>query len=159
MRFIDLLISRLIDTVLVISGLSLAFAMLSQIVMRHAFDGGFSGIEELAVLFGVWFYFMGIARVTRMDAHVKGGIADLLIKNPKGARAVAWLTLIFSVAANALFAWFSVAYLISMIQSGRSSTYLGWPTAIWVAAMALGFLLSTLEAVLKIFRGPAQIRP
>ena len=46
-------------------GLCLAGPMFTQVLLRSVFASPFVGIEELSLLFGAWFYFLGVAYLTR----------------------------------------------------------------------------------------------
>src|SRR3546814_13778614 len=51
-----------IQAVLVWSGLAMAAIVFLQVIIRYFTTGSVYGIEELALSFAVWFYFIGAAR-------------------------------------------------------------------------------------------------
>src|SRR3546814_15599420 len=51
-----------IQAVLVWSGLAMAALVFLQVIIRYFTTGSVYGIEELALSFAVWFYFIGAAR-------------------------------------------------------------------------------------------------
>lgn len=134
----------------VFAGLVLTGLMLAQVAMRYLTNGGFLGIEELGVLLGVWFYFLGMALATRSGGQIRGGIADLLVTSARGRRRLALYETAFTLFANALFGWLALHYAHALLLSGRTSTYMSWPTWLWAASMACGFLLATLFSLRQL---------
>lgn len=60
----------------------LAVLMFIQVVLRYGFNSPFVGIEEMALLFGAWIYFPGMAYVSRQGEHIHGGILTLVVNSP-----------------------------------------------------------------------------
>ncbi len=132
-----------LNVAIVTAGLGLTFLMLAQIVMRYLLGGGFLGIEEIAVLFGVWFYFLGMARASLDGDHIRGGIASLLANRPGQIRWLDRIDLAVVSLGNVIFTVLAVRYSITLAQSGRASTYMGWPSWLWAVSMVCGFALAT----------------
>lgn len=124
---------------MIIAGLLLAFIMVIQIVLRYWIEAPFLGIEEVSVLFGLWLYFLSAAYVTREDSHIKGGIAELLIKNTRSRAGLRLAGTIICLLASIVFAYFAGKYALFTYSTTRASTYLGWHTGIWVTSMVIGF--------------------
>ena len=57
----EAILQRILFVFIVAFGLCLAGLMFTQVVLRYGFASPFVGIEELSLLFGAWFYFLGIA--------------------------------------------------------------------------------------------------
>ena len=123
---------------------ALAFLMVVQIILRYVFIAPFLGVEEVAVLLGLWIYFLGLIHVTRTRRHISGGVLELFVRGQAGMRAMEIFKLVVCVASSAIFLVFSVQYWIKTADSGRISTYLSWPMTIWVSSMVVGFGIATL---------------
>lgn len=136
----------------VFGGITLTALMLAQVIMRYVMESGFLGVEEIGVLLGVWFYFLGMALATRSGEQIRGGIANLLVTSPRGKWCLALYETGFTLFANTVFCWLALQYTLSLFESGRTSTYMSWPTWLWAAAMACGFLLATLFTLQQCLR-------
>ena len=123
---------------------ALAFLMVVQIILRYVFIAPFLGVEEIAVLLGLWIYFLGLIHVTRTRQHISSGVLQLFVRGRASIRAMEIFKLVVCVASSAIFLVFSVQYWIKTADSGRISTYLSWPMTIWVSSMVAGFGIATL---------------
>lgn len=150
-RFVTSL-SGCVNGLTVFGGIALTGLMLAQVIMRYMMESGFLGIEEVGVLLGVWFYFLGMALATRSGEQIRGGIADLLVTSPRGRWLLAVYEAGFTLIANTIFCWLALQYTLSLFESGRTSTYMSWPTWLWTASMACGFLLATLFSLRQCLR-------
>jgi TRAP-type C4-dicarboxylate transport system permease small subunit len=138
--------------------LALAFLMVVQIVLRYGLEMPFLGIEETSVLLGLWLYFLGAVYVTREEAHIKGGIASLVIRNPI---KLAWLRLVgtlLCLVSTCVFSYYAYKYAAFTFNIGRKSSYLSWPTILWVASMLFGFVMMLLYFTLQGIRQWRAIR-
>ena len=125
---------------LVFMGLALAALMFAQVLMRYVFKSPFVGIEEIGLLFGAWFYFLGMAYVTRNGEHIHGGIVSLIISNQNGIRVIRLLSTLICILATVVFGFFAIKYAWFEIEKGRLSSYMRWPKGLWSASMIFGFL-------------------
>lgn len=145
MRFLD----KAILLVLVAAAVLLGGIMIVQIVLRYVLVQPFLGIEETSVLFGLWFYFLGAAWATRCDRHISVDLINILVKSPSARMSVRLAQHAATAAFGGFFSYYAVDYLISVMRSGRRSSYLDWPSGIWVSSMVVGFALMTLFSVLN----------
>ena len=132
--------------------LALAGIMVGQIVMRYVFVTPFLGIEEVTVLLGLWIYFLGLVHVTRTRQHIGSGVVRLFLKNERALWALEIFKLALCAGASGVFLYFSTAYWLKTAASGRSSTYLSWPTTVWISSMVFGFAIATLLFMLHLRR-------
>ena len=143
---------------IIVVGLGLAFLMVVQIVLRYGLEKPFLGIEETSVLLGLWLYFLGAAYVTRQEAHIKGGVASLVIKNPVTLEWIRLVGTLLCLAATCIFTYYAYNYAAFTFNIGRKSTYLSWPAIIWVASMLFGFVMMLFYFVLQAIRQWRAIR-
>ena len=145
----EAIVQRILYVFIVGFGLCLAGLMFTQVVLRYAFASPFVGIEELSLLFGAWFYFLGIAYVTRDGEHIHGGILTMVVRNPNGVQAVRLVVTVLGVGACAVFGYFAIKYALFEIQTGRLSSYMRWPKGLWSASLIFGFVATTIYMVLQ----------
>ncbi|WP_339113161.1 TRAP transporter small permease [Thioclava sp. GXIMD2076] len=157
----ETLLAGLIFTLLFVFGLALAGLMFAQVLLRYVFHSPFVGIEEIALLFGVWIYFLGMAYVTRNGEHIHGGILTLVVKTPRTIQAVRMLMTVLSLIAASVFAYYAIRYAMFEIDKNRMSSYMRWPRWLWSSSLIAGFGGMVLYLVLQfinqfcVFRNPA----
>jgi len=145
----EAIVQRILYVFIVAFGLCLAGLMFTQVVLRYAFASPFVGIEELSLLFGAWFYFLGIAYVTRDGEHIHGGILTMVVRNPNGVQAVRLVVTVLGIGACAVFGYFAIKYALFEIQTGRLSSYMRWPKGLWSASLIFGFVGTTVYMILQ----------
>ena len=142
---------RLERALIIFFCLSLAALMVFQIVLRYVFVTPFLGIEEVTVLLGFWIYFLGLVHVTRTRQHIGSGVLQLFIRNEAGLKALEIFKLLVCALSSAIFLYFSIEYWLKTDASGRISTYLSWPTTVWVSSMMFGFAVATLLFLMHLW--------
>ncbi|WP_083704546.1 TRAP transporter small permease [Motiliproteus sp. MSK22-1] len=120
-------------------GLTLAGLMFGQIIMRYLLESPFTGIEEAAVLLGVWIYFLGMGYATREREHIHGGIVSLLVSDPFKVGLIRFFGSLISMLAAVVFGYFACKYAFFVIEKGRMSINLQWPRGLWSGSMIVGF--------------------
>ena len=142
-----------LERVLIISFcLALAGLMVFQIIMRYVFVAPFLGFEEVTVLLGLWIYFLGLVHVTRTREHISSGVVQLFLESATARKALEVFKLALCTLGTAIFLYFSALYWLKTAESGRSSTYLSWPTTLWISSMVFGFAVATLLFVVQLWR-------
>ncbi len=124
---------------MVLTGLGLAALMFAQVIMRYVLESAFVGIEEAAILLGVWVYFLGMGYATRMREHIHGGIVSLVVSDPFKVRLIRFTGSVLCMIAACVFGYFACKYALFVIEKGRLSIYLRWPRGLWSASMIVGF--------------------
>jgi len=158
LRKLELGLGHILEAGMVICGLSLALLMVAEVILRYWLELPFLGIEEVTVLLGLWLYFLSAAYVTREDAHIRGGIAELVIRNPVLLDGVRFTGTIVCLLASCVFFYYAVTYALFTISTNRASSYLRWPTGFWVASMAVGFVFIVLYFLLQAIRQWRHLR-
>ena len=143
---------RLERALIIFFCLALAGLMVFQIVMRYVFVTPFLGIEEVTVLLGLWIYFLGLVHVTRTHQHIGSGVVRLFVQNAAVLKGIELFKLALCAASSAIFLYFTVLYWLKTDESGRASTYLSWPTTVWITSMLFGFAVATLLFVVHLWR-------
>ena len=146
---VEAIVQRVLYVFIIAFGLALAGLMFTQVVLRYVFASPFVGIEELSLLFGAWFYFLGIAYVTRDGEHIHGGILTMVVRNPTAVQAVRLVVTVLGVGACAIFGYFAIKYALFEIGTGRLSSYMRWPKGLWSASLIFGFVATTIYMVLQ----------
>lgn len=146
---IEAVFERFLYFFIIVFGLLLGVLMFAQVVLRYVFASPFVGIEELSLLFGAWFYFLGIAHVTRNGEHIHGGILTLVVKSQNAVRWVRLVMTVLGILACVVFGYFAIRYALFEIQTGRLSSYMRWPKGWWSASMIVGFTATAIYMVLQ----------
>ncbi|MFT5720740.1 MAG: TRAP-type C4-dicarboxylate transport system permease small subunit [Motiliproteus sp.] len=135
------LLNKVFRSLMILTCLSLAILMFTQVVMRYALDSPFSGIEEVSILLAVWVYFLGMGYATREREHIHGGIVSLVVKDQQKVAYIRFVGSIICMLAACVFGYFAYQYALKEITRGRVSTTLRWPRGIWSASMIVGFAM------------------
>ena len=146
---VESIFERLLYLFIIVFGLCLAVLMFTQVVLRYVFASPFVGIEELSLLFGAWFYFLGIAYVTRNGEHIHGGILTMVVKKRNTVRTVRLVMTVLSIAACTVFGYYAIRYALFEIGTGRLSSYMRWPKGWWSASLIFGFVGTVAYMVLQ----------
>ena len=155
---VEAVFERLLFVFIIAFGLSLAILMFVQVVLRYVFASPFVGIEELSLLFGAWFYFLGVAYVTRNGEHIHGGILTMVTSNRNAVRLVRLLMTLFGIAACAVFGYYAIRYALFEIRTGRLSSYMRWPKGWWSASLIVGFGATAIYMALQAINQLADLR-
>lgn len=145
-------------TLMFLAGFGLAALMFAQVIMRYFLDSPFAGIEEVAILLGVWVYFLGMGYATLTREHIQGGIVTLLVQDPWKLKLVELATLVVSLIAALIFGYFACKYAFFVIEKGRSSIYLRWPKGFWSASMIVGFTMMTICFLTQVLQSWRELR-
>lgn len=137
---VEAIFERIFYVFIILFGLCLAVLMFTQVVLRYVFASPFVGIEELSLLFGAWFYFLGVAYVTRNGEHIHGGVLTMVVKNRNTVRAVRLAMTVLSIVACVVFGYYAIRYALFEISTGRLSSYMRWPKGWWSASLIFGFI-------------------
>lgn len=149
-------LKKLVGAIVFVSMVAVSVATLAQLFARHL-SLEFPGGGELAILFAIWLYFMGMAHATFNGTHIQGGIEEL-VTNTTAKRVMRAV----SVAALLLFSiiglYLSVDMFATTVKHKYLSIYYQMPMAISVAAVVLGFFLNVVAILWRIFTGQALVR-
>lgn len=143
---------KLLMHLAVFAGLGLALLMFTQVILRYLIESTFAGTEEIAILFGLWVYFLGMGHATKENEHIHGGVVTLLIKNPLTVQKIHIFGSLICIIAAGVFGFFAIKYSLFVIEKGRSSLYLGWPKGLWSASMIVGFSMMIIFFVRQLFQ-------
>ena len=149
-------VRRLLAALVIVSVVGLTATMAAQVVLRYLLHLPLMGAEEMSTLFGLWLYFAGFALVSVDDGHIRGGFSL-----PLSASAKAGIERLFLLACAGLCVYFlliSLEYTQFVLDVNRRSTYLRWPSAVWIASLNLGLALAAVGSVLQAL-GPLRRVP
>ncbi|RVU30894.1 TRAP transporter small permease [Neptunomonas marina] len=156
------LLNGIFCTLMIAACLGLASLMFVQIVLRYGFESPFTGIEEAAVLLGVWIYFLGMGYATRQREHIHGGIVSLVVHDPIKVSTIRFVGSVVCMIAACIFGYFACKYAFFVIGKGRMSINLQWPRGLWSGSMIIGFAMMVgyflLEAINEYLDLSARIK-
>ena len=146
---VEAIFERIFYVFIIVFGLCLAVLMFTQVLLRYVFASPFVGIEELSLLFGAWFYFLGVAYVTRNGEHIHGGILTMVVTKQNTVRAVRLVMTLLGIVACVIFGYYAIRYALFEISTGRLSSYMRWPKGWWSASLIFGFTGTVAYMVLQ----------
>ena len=155
---VDRWLSWALGAVMAASGIALAATMTAQVFMRYVLHSSLLGFEEVTTLFGLWLYFTGFAYVSLHDQHIRGG----LLVGYMAPWAIVAMRRLFSVLAALICLYFfvlSLNYLGFLVSVDRRSTYLRWPSVIWIASLNIGLLLAAFGLAIRAIRPLRSSQP
>jgi TRAP-type transport system small permease protein len=134
-------IRGVLSGVVVISVVGLTVTMTVQVILRYFLQWSLMGVEEMSTLFGLWLYFSGFALVSVQNQHIRGAFITM----SEHAQDITDRVVLSICALICLyFLVLSLDYTSFVFDVDRRSTYLRWPTVLWVAGLNLGLLLSAI---------------
>ena len=135
------ILESIIRMQIIIASVGLSILMFTQVITRYFFDSPFPGIEEVAILLGVWIYFPAMGYATKTNDHIYGGIVELLVKDEYVLSIIKFIISIISIFAATVFCYFAIKYAYGVFDKGRVSISLRWPRYLWSTSMAFGFIV------------------
>jgi len=136
---------------LVFLTLFLTGMMALAVFMRYVLDLSLPAIEEGSILVGLWLYFIAMIAVTRERSHLTGGVLDLFNLSARTRARIKTFNDLVGLCVIGVFVWYAWKYLAFVMKINRSSTNLGWPTALWVSAAVFGFCTMALYKIRDLF--------
>lgn len=79
---LDALVTRIIQPLLVILGLTMAILVFAGVVTRSVFSKPLFGVEELVLLSAMWLYMLGAVVASQERSHLQADFMPLLSNNP-----------------------------------------------------------------------------
>ncbi len=134
---------RLLEIMMVLSGLGLGILMFAQVVLREL-DSAFLGFEEAAILLGLWIYFLGFSYATWNQTQISGGLETLILKSEKSKHRHAVIINLASFCFLVFILFQTWDYFVFTSGNGRVSTYLRWPRGLWAGSLLAGVGISCL---------------
>ncbi len=140
------------QVILFIAGSIVAILIFAQVVMRYVFNMSVYGMEELAVFFAFWVYFIGLAYTSWDNYHISADLVPLLTKNKNTLKFFK----VFTKGASAIIAGF-MSYLASIqviwfFQKHASTVELGIPLWIIYALICYGFGASSISFLVQLIK-------
>lgn len=149
-----------IRAALVWSGLAMAALVFLQVIIRYFTTGSVYGIEEVALSFAVWFYFLGAARGAYTRSHVSASLLEILTPAGRARDSLALVTAVLTAVLSVWVTLWAVQYVHWVYERDMVSLDLGFPmvyvhasVAIGMGLMSLYFLTQVIEQAALLYRG------
>lgn len=149
-------LKKMVGAIVFVSMISVSVATLAQLFARHL-SIEFPGGGELAILFAIWLYFMGMAHATFNGTHIQGGIEEL-IPHAAAKRVMRMISVVALLLFSIIGLYLSVDMFATTVKHRYVSIYYQMPMTISVAAVVLGFFLNVVAILWRIFTGKALVR-
>jgi len=141
-----------IKAVLVLSGMAVASFVFAQVVIRYFTTGSVFGIEEVALAFAVWFYFIGAALGAASGSHVSASLLDVILPAGKLRRAAEVLVAALTAGISLWVTLWAVQYVQWVYDRGMTSLDLGFPMVYLHASVAIGMLLMSFYFLVDLLK-------
>src|SRR3546814_468412 len=122
----------------------------SSDVCSSDLTGSVYGIEELALSFAVWFYFIGAARGAYTRSHISASLIDLLIPKGRAKNLVVLATATLTAALSIWVTVWAVQYVLWVHERDMISLDLRFPMIYVHASVAIGMTLMSLYFVTQV---------
>lgn len=115
--------------------------VVTSVFMRYILKMDFTGSEELITIVAMWLYYIGGAKASMKEQHIRADILGPIIKTPK-MRAIQGIVVdAISAGVIAIFTWWGIEYVIWNLQKGVVSVSLEIPLVVSQVALVVGFIL------------------
>lgn len=135
LKFLDALITRIINPILVVIGLAVALMLATGIFSRSVLQKPIFGLEELMLLAVMWFYMLGAVLASRERSHLSADFIQVISSNPKVWRVAAFVSTLISLGVAVMFAIWAWNLFTFGLQRGQSTPVFAIPW--WVSQVSL----------------------
>jgi TRAP-type transport system small permease protein len=148
-RGVERAIEQGCNFLLLVSGLALLALLTIVVVLRYAFEGGFSFAPDLSELLFCIFVMAGIAQAARMGTHVA---TQLLLHTLQGRARLVLTLFIHAVTACTflLLAWY--AFKNALVAHDQTTPVLQIPWSVGYGCLSAGLALVALCSLAAIVR-------
>ncbi len=156
LKTLDQKTRRGLNVVCVILSVAVAVLMVTEVVGRYLFTRAFRGLPEIYLMLVMWLYMLGAGLASANDSHLRIGILDQFIQNPKARRAhrivVTGLTLIITC----FFVWWALGLIRWAFQRPQTTPILRLP---WLTSQASIMAASLLVMIYSLRDFFAALKP
>ncbi len=135
------------SAILFLCSVLITITIFMTVIMRYVFKTDLYGVEEIILVIAFWLYFIGGARGSMEDSHIKADILDVIIQKDKlkygmksFAKAVESFVLI-------VFTKMSIDLVLLNIQRMPKTPGLKIPYVVTQFSIALGFFMMSLYTI------------
>jgi len=144
-RIVWFLLIKLQRTIMMVTILVGASAIMAEVIMRYIFNTSIIGIEEFAAYCAFWLYFIGASYGSYERSHIKAEVTHLIFKNPRQYAKSRFVVSIISFAlALCIIPWAYnyVEWGILKHEQSRSTLFGStYPTVLFQASILFGLVL------------------
>jgi C4-dicarboxylate transporter DctQ subunit len=137
---------RLEETFMIVALTFMTLLTFVQVVLRYGFGTGLVWSLEATTYAFAWFVLIGMSYGVRTQAHIA---VDLLTSRltPSGARGVAAVALVFSLAYCALMIYGSGQFVARLMTLGTNARDIPLPRSLLTGIMPIAFALLALRFI------------
>ena len=146
MKFLRWFNERFEEDLLVLLVMGISCIMFLQIVMRYVFNMPLTWPEELSRYLWIWTVFLSMSYSIKVGNVLRVDVVTEFLP-PKAKRGLEITLQTLSLGIYALFAYYSVIVLKSLIVSQRVSPALRIPMYLVYFVVCIGFFMSVLRTV------------
>ena len=131
------IITKIEDGIILLATISVVTIISVSAAARYFFSYNLAGAEEILGISGAWMFFSGAVRASRQREQISANMISSFIKSPRVYLFFATLRNLFSVVICAIFAFWSIEFLVWEIHNGGHTPALGIPIFIGKLSLAL----------------------
>lgn len=148
----------IIKAILVLCGLAVASLVFLQVIIRYFTSGSVFGIEEVALTFAVWFYFIGAALGASTGSHVSASLLEVMLPAGRTKRLMEALVALVTLVISIWVTVWALQYVQWVYERRMTSLDLNFPMVYLHASVALGMILMSLYFLRDLVRQLAACR-
>lgn len=140
------------ETIIVVVGIVISFAMFIQIILRYIFYAPLFGLEEISILIASWFYFIGAAYSVHTESFIKADILSLIVKNTRIRKLFNIVSLVLPTMATLIFSYYGCKYAVWSSRANAITPTFLISTNYGFGALVVGGILMCLHFFLLLLR-------
>ena len=130
----------------------IAALVLFEVISRYALQATPLGIEELAIFFAVWAFFMGSALASKDKDHITVDFLEVFNIPERVKRSIKVVAEILTLLCFMFFLYYSIDYSIWVSSTKLNISPFGWPYLLAVLSMNTGLFFMCLFTFTHLIR-------
>lgn len=122
-----------------------------EAILRYGFNTSILGMEEVAIIIGLYCYLLGSACSSRDNNHIKVNLLDDVPLSKNTRKVFSIISGIVSVIVTGIFFYISLKYGISVKASGMKVVPLGISKLFQVLPLILGFGIMFIHEIIWLY--------
>lgn len=135
------IIDKLLQSMIVITSVSLILLMTFYVCSRYVIKMNFKGFEEIAILIAIWLYFCGSANACREQSQISADMLDMFVKNKTIVSGITVFYRIVGLVVVGLLTYLCWDFMKFNMDIGTKSSLWKIPMYCYHSSLLFGFSL------------------
>ncbi len=157
---------RFMRVLMVVAAVPLILLIFAQVWLRYVFQLPLLWVEEVAITPAFWMYMTGAAYAAYDKSHIRVGVLDIAVKDPKKQLAWKFVASAITLGMAMLFLVWGFNFFMQDLAFGPQTATLRYPliyarSSFFLAAGLLGglyFILDTVDLARQLFWHKAPLK-